>query len=117
MMPDIGDIVEIIRDIPEKNLCAGEQGTIVHRHEDSAYEVEFTDEDGETLDFFALHAEDFIVIWQAETRRWISAAERISFLVAALPEEDIKQLFNFARFLFSQNSRRSINHVKHVSAQ
>ena len=114
MMPDIGDIVEIIKDIPEKNLRAGEQGAIVHNHGGGAYEVEFTDEDGETLDFFALHAEDFIVIWQAETRRWISSAERISFLIAALPEEDVEQVFNFAKFLSFQNSRRG---SKHVSTQ
>ena len=64
-MPDIGDAIELTVDIPGRNLRAGVQGTIGHDNE--AYEVEFTDKDGETLDFLALRAEQFIVVWRAET--------------------------------------------------
>ena len=40
-MPDLGDVVELTVDIPDRNLRAGVQGTIVHCHDNEAYEVEF----------------------------------------------------------------------------
>jgi NAD(P)H-flavin reductase len=70
-MPDIGDVIELTADIPDRNLRAGLQGTIVHCHDHEAYEVEFT-EDGEPLDFLALRAGQFIVVWRAETQEWFS---------------------------------------------
>jgi hypothetical protein len=69
MMPDIGDIIEVVTDIPEKNLRAGVRGTVAHCHGEDHYEVEFADKDGETLNFLALHAKQFIVVWRAETRQ------------------------------------------------
>ncbi len=57
MIPDIGDIIEIVRDIPEKN-CVPE--AVVHCHGNDVYEVEFTDDNGETLDFSALHVKHFL---------------------------------------------------------
>jgi hypothetical protein len=71
-MPDIGDVIELTVDIPDRNLRAGVQGTIVHCHDNEAYEVEFTNKDGELLDFLALRAEQFIVVWRAETQEWLS---------------------------------------------
>ena len=82
MMPDIGDIIEIVTDIPEKNLRAGVRGAIVHCHGSDFYEIEFIDDSGETLDFSALHAGHFIIVWRAETRQWIPVAEQTSALVA-----------------------------------
>ena len=82
MMPDIGDIIEIVTDIPEKNLRAGVWGAIVHCHGSDFYEIEFIDDSGETLDFSALHAGHFIIVWRAETRQWIPVAEQTSALVA-----------------------------------
>ncbi len=52
MIPDIGDVIELVRDIPERNIRAGMQGTVVHSHGNDVYEVEFTNADGNTLDFF-----------------------------------------------------------------
>ena len=46
MMPDIGDIIELVIDIPEKNLRAGVRGAVVHCHGNDAYEIEFTDDEG-----------------------------------------------------------------------
>ena len=105
MMPDIGDIVEIIIDIPDKNLRAGVRGTVVHCHGNDAYEIEFTDDDGKTLDFLALHAKHFIVIWRAETRQWIPIAEQASLLVAGLPDDAAKEVLDFARFLFVRSCK------------
>ncbi|MET9300101.1 MULTISPECIES: DUF4926 domain-containing protein [Micromonospora] len=53
------DVVEIKEALPEENLPAGAVGTIVHvyhRH-DSAYEVEFADENGRTVSSVALTAD------------------------------------------------------------
>ena len=100
MKPDIGDIVEIIIDIPEKNLRAGVWGAVVYCHGNNAYEIEFADDEGETLDFLAMHAKHFIVVWRAETRQWIPIAEQASVLVAGLPDDAAKEVLDFARFLF-----------------
>ena len=105
MMPDIGDIIELIKDVPEKSLRAGMRGAVVHRHSDDVYEVEFTDDNGETLDFLrmgfirALPTTYFIVVWRAETHQWIPIAEQTSALVAHLPDDAAKEVLDFARFL------------------
>ncbi|HIE27379.1 TPA: DUF4926 domain-containing protein [Candidatus Poribacteria bacterium] len=64
-MPDLFDVVELTVDISERGLRAGMQGTIVERHPDDAYEVEFANERGETVDFLALYPNQFIVVWRA----------------------------------------------------
>jgi len=80
MIPDIGDMVELVADIPQKKLWAGDRGIIVNRHGNDVYEIEFTDENGETIDFTALHTKQFIIVWRAENRQWIPIAEQISAL-------------------------------------
>lgn len=102
-MPDIGDIIEVVTDIPEKNLRAGVQGAVVHGHGNDVYEIEFIDDEGETLDFSALHANQFIVVWRAKSRQWIPVAEQTSALVAGLPDDAARQVLNFARFLSVQS--------------
>jgi len=67
------------------------QGTIVHCHNGEAYEVEFANNAGETLDFLALRPEQFIVVWRAETQKWVPLAEQATHLIANLPEESQKQ--------------------------
>jgi hypothetical protein len=108
MMPEIGDIVEIVKDIPIKNIRAGMQGTVVHSHSNDVYEVEFTNENGETLDFLALPARHFIVVWQVATRQWIPIAEQASALIAVLPDDAARQVFDFARFLSVRNCAAAI---------
>ena len=41
-MPDIGDVIELTKDIKGRNLHSGMKGTIVHCHTGKIYEVEFT---------------------------------------------------------------------------
>jgi hypothetical protein len=77
VIPDIGDVIEVVVDIPEKNLCAGIQGTVVHCHESDVYEIEFTNDNGETLDFLALHKKYFVIVWKAETQQWIPVTEQM----------------------------------------
>jgi len=106
-MPDIGDVIELTVDIPDRNLRAGVQGTIVHCHDNEAYEVEFTNKDGETLDFLALRAEQFIVVWRAETQEWLSVAERAAALIANLPDETAQEVLDFARFLLARSRQKA----------
>ena len=56
------DVVELIRDIPERHLPAGARGVIVDIYGQDKYEVEFVGENGETLVLLALNGQtDFIV--------------------------------------------------------
>ena len=98
-MPSIGDVIELIAELPGHHLQAGSQGTIVHCHADQAYEVEFTNETGETLDFLAVRPAQFIVVWRAETQQWVPVAEQAAALVARLPAEAGREVLDFARFL------------------
>ncbi len=98
-MPEIGDVVEMIVDKPNRNLSIGIQGTIVHSHANNAYEVEFTSKDGETLDILALNPEEFVVVWCAETQEWISVAEQTSAIIKHLPDNIGKEVLDFACFL------------------
>jgi len=104
-MPDLFDVVELIVDIPESGLHAGMQGTIVHCHADDAYEVEFTNEAGETLDLLVLRPEQFIVVWRAKEKEWVPISERIAALMSHLPEEAEKEVLDFARFLHARRRR------------
>ena len=98
-MPDLLDVIELTVDIPERGLRAGRQGTIVECHPGDAYEVEFTNELGETLDLLALRPDQFIVVWRAQTRTWLPVSERVATLVTYLPEEAGREVLDFARFL------------------
>jgi len=104
-MPELSDVVELTVDIPDHGLRAGMQGTIVHRHSGDVYEVEFTNEEGETLDFLALRPEQFIVVWRARTSKWVPIAERIAALITRLPEETGKEVLDFARFLHARRQQ------------
>lgn len=108
-MPDIGDVIQLIGDIPNHNLRTGTQGTIVHCHSDDVYEVEFTDENGETLDFLALHSKQFLVIWRYKTKQYVSTTEQASALIDNLPDEVVKEVLDFALFLMMR-SRQSISY-------
>ncbi len=99
----IGDIVELIVNIPQRGLFVGAQGAIVHCHPEGAYEVELTNEHGETSDFLALRPEQFIVIWSAATQDWVALSERVSALLKKMPQERAQEVFDFARFLSSRN--------------
>lgn len=114
-MPNIGDIIELIVDITERNLRAGMQGTIVHCHSENAYEVEFTNEGGETLELLALRLEQFIVVWQAETQGWISTEQQAIELISRLPHEAAKEVLDFARFLSFRVRKRVSDKIVHIN--
>ena len=98
-MPEIGDVIELTSDIQEKKLIAGMQGTIVHCYDSTAYEIEFTNENGETTELSALSPNQFIVVWEIRNRQWVPVSDQLMALVKKLPETSVKKVFDFARFL------------------
>ncbi|NOQ36792.1 MAG: DUF4926 domain-containing protein [Methylococcaceae bacterium] len=102
-MLKIGDLVELITDIPDKNLRAGMLGAVVHCHDASFYEVEFSHEDGETLACLALSVKQFVLAWRSEDKQWISSGERVAALMRSLPDEAAQEVFDFACFLSVKN--------------
>jgi len=105
-MLTIGDVIELTVDIPDHKLLAGMQGAIVHCHNEDAYEIEFTDDNGETLDFLALRPEQFIVVWHAATQQWVPVVEQVASLTANLPAESAQEILDFARFLSARRQQR-----------
>jgi len=108
---NIGDSIELIRDIPERNLFSGMQGTIVDCHPE-AYEVEFINSDGETIDFLSLKPEQFIVIWKIDKNQEVSSTEQAIELIKMLPAQLSQQVLDFTRFLLSKNQKTFINRMK-----
>ena len=99
--PELFDIVELLLDLPDYQLQAGVQGSIVECYDNDAYEVEFSDSDGETLALCTLSPKQFIIVWQAETKSWISLSEQITDVVKNLDAARQKEVFKFARSLQS----------------
>ena len=99
--PRLFDLVELLVDLPENELQAGERGTIVECYDNDAYEVEFSDSDGETLALCTLSPKQFIIVWQAETKSWLSLSEQITDVVKNLDAARQKEVFRFARSLQS----------------
>jgi len=82
--PELLDVIELLVDLPEATLQAGDQGTIVEIYSDRAYEVEFANAEGETLALQVLEPEQFIVIWQSSTKTWVPLGNRIVALLQTL---------------------------------
>lgn len=107
-MIDIGYLIELTVDIPERNLRAGMRGTIVHYHTPEVYEIEFTNEEGETLDFLPLSSKQFIVVWRAKTEQWVSVVDQVTALATNLPDESAREILDFARFLSIHNKKKAV---------
>lgn len=61
--PQLLDIVALTVDLPEYNLLRGQVGTIVELLADSAaFEVEFSDSNGQTYQSVGLHPEQIMVL-------------------------------------------------------
>ncbi|MGH8058423.1 MAG: DUF4926 domain-containing protein [Candidatus Entotheonellia bacterium] len=105
-MPEVFDVVELVVDLPRQGLYVGMQGTIVEIHQaGAAYEVEFTDEQGQALNWLALSPEQFVVVREARSQQWVPLAQRVADLVARLPEAAGGEVLEFARFLSVRTTR------------
>jgi hypothetical protein len=98
--PELYDVIELLTDLPQVDIKAGQLGTIVEKHNENAYEVEFSNSKGETLAFLAVKTNQFIVVWKSKTQDWVSLADRVSAMLEVLPEERQKQVLNFTRSLY-----------------
>ena len=54
------DTVALREDLPDRKLRAGEVGTVVELLDEGVFEVEFSDEDGQTYAEFALRADQIM---------------------------------------------------------
>ena len=97
--PELFDLVELLVNLPESNQFIGSQGTIVECFNDEKYEVEFSNEDGETTALCTLSPQQFIVVWQANTKSWLSVSDKLNAVINNLSEDKQQEVLNFARFL------------------
>jgi hypothetical protein len=56
------DSVAILKDVPEQKVLMGQGGTIVEILTDDIYEVEFSDQSGETVAEFAVQGSDLLLL-------------------------------------------------------
>ena len=64
------DIVALIVDLPEHNLRRGESGTVVELLAGgTAFEVEFSDDNGQTYESIGLRPDQFIILKRFKKRR------------------------------------------------
>lgn len=59
---EVLDVVALVRDCPERQLVAGQVGTVVEALDNNAFEIEFVDDHGHTYATAALKAEDLMVL-------------------------------------------------------
>jgi len=56
------DVVALLKAIPDKNLIKGEVGTVVEQFDEDNFEVEFSNEKGQTTNSIVLNSKDLIVL-------------------------------------------------------
>ena len=99
---ELFDVVELLTDLPKHSLRAGSRGAVVVCHPDGTYEVEFTNQEGETVALCPLTPQQFFVVWRAKIKSWVPLPEQVTALVTHLPERAEQELLNFARFLYAR---------------
>jgi Domain of unknown function (DUF4926) len=100
--PELLDIVELLVNLPESNQSIGTQGTIVECHDLNNFEVEFSNEDGETTALCVLSSQQFIVVWKAKTKQWLTTSDKIAAIFNNLSETKREEVLDFARFLYQK---------------
>jgi hypothetical protein len=56
------DTVALLEDLPERKLKRGEVGTVVEILAPDVYEVEFSDDEGQTYAEFALRGDQLVIL-------------------------------------------------------
>jgi hypothetical protein len=102
--PELFDVIELLVHLPELELVPGMQGAIVERYDENHYEVEFSNQSGETNALCTLSPEQFVVVWRSQTKHWLPLSEKVTAVVSHLSEERQQQVLEFAHSL---NQRRS----------
>jgi hypothetical protein len=108
--PELFDVIELLIDLPTHRLSAGDRGAICEEYNNSQYEVEFTNSEGESIlhrrgfanAMVALSIDSFVVVWGSTSKTWVPIAEKIQAIVSALPEENLPKVFDFARSVHNE---------------
>jgi hypothetical protein len=100
--PELFDIVELLIDLPDRGLRAGMQGAIVECFGNHAFEVEFSNDEGETIEMLPLKSSQLVVVWRARDKVWIPVADKIAALLSELPSDRQQQVFEFAKLLYTK---------------
>jgi Domain of unknown function (DUF4926) len=99
MKPEIFDVIELLINLPEHKQPIGTQGTIVECYDPNHFEVEFSNENGETTALCVLTPQQFMVVWQVQTKQWLTTTDKITAIFGNLPENKREEILDFARFL------------------
>ena len=62
------DVIALTKNLPEKGLIAGQVGTVVEILEQNVFEVDFSDEEGQTYASVALRFDQIIVLHYEPTK-------------------------------------------------
>ena len=100
--PQLFDIVELLVNLPEQNQFIGSQGAIVECYDDRHFEIEFSNEDGETTALCTLEYRQFIVVWQSATKQWITTTEKVISILDYMPKNKQEEILKYARTLYEQ---------------
>ena len=94
------DVVTLARDIKEHGLPKGRRGAVVHCYSDGkGFEVEFTDESGESSNVLTLERADI----QLERT---SIEAQVIELLNYLPEDLLVEVRDFAEFLKQKQQQK-----------
>jgi len=91
------DVVTLMRDLPERNLRQGAVGTVLEilgSNGNTAYEVEFINDDGVVIETFAVSAID--LAQASDAQRLIHS---IYDLLRQLPAQRLRSVYDFTRFI------------------
>jgi hypothetical protein len=99
---ELFDVVELLVNLPESQQSIGTQGSIVECHDLNHFEVEFSNEAGETTALCVLLPQQFIVVWQAQTKQWLTTTDKITAIFDNLSENKREEVLDFARFLYQK---------------
>jgi hypothetical protein len=61
------DVVALTKDLPERGLRRGQVGTVVELLAPDVFEVEFSDNEGQTYASLSLHTNQFMVLYYQST--------------------------------------------------
>lgn len=100
MKPELLDVIQLLVNLPEHQQLIGTQGTIVECHDLNHFEVEFSNESGETTALCVLSPQQFIVVWQAQTKQWLTSTDKITAIFGNLPENKREEVLGFALSLY-----------------
>ncbi len=61
-MPQLLDVVALLEDLPKEGLYRGQVGTVIEQFENNIFEVEFSDDEGQTYAVLTLPAHQLMVL-------------------------------------------------------